>query len=903
MASLRELPKLLRFREKSPASRTDKNEFKISLFFLPENHSQPKRLNRMSKIKLFALLLFFLLFSGVRSFAQTVSGTIVEKDSNEPLIGATVLLKGTCVGSVSGLDGSFLFQAREAGEYQLSISYIGYVKKVIDLTIEADKAVNLGKISLQPDAIGLEEIKVVASYAKDRETPVSISTIKTIDIQEKLGTKEYPEILNSTPSVYATKQGGGFGDGRVNLRGFDSNNFGVLINGVPVNGMENGKVYWSNWAGLSDVTRTMQVQRGLGASKLAIASVGGTINILTNTANPTQGGTLRLVTGNNGYTKRALTVSTGLMENDWAVTLSGALTSGEGYAKALNFEAYTYFFNIFKKINDSHSLSLTAFGAPQWHNQRGSMHLIQEYRDSKDGIRLNTHYGIREGEIYPTGYAYNKYHKPQISLNHYWDINENSSLSTAAYMSFSSGGARRVNGEEDRWLEFDYPSGEAYESTKLTAEGLLDYDAVMAENAASSTGSKAVISFSVNEHDWYGILSSYNTKYNDLNITAGFDGRYYKGYHYVEITDLLGGEYYLDDSNANRDESTPLKEGDKIDYYNIGEIFWAGFFGQAEYVRDKYTAFVSGSVISQSYRRTDYFNYEDGDPIQTSDWEPFYTFSVKGGANYNLSDEHHVFANSGYFTRAPYFSDIFLNYTNTVNENPNLQRIFSGEIGYGFNTKKFNLDVTLYHTLWLDKTLTKSIGNDQVANFTGLDARHQGLEIEAQYQPVSKLNLKAMVSLGNWKWIDNVNAQIFNEEKDSLLAEVNVYAKDLYVGNSAQTTASLSVDYKMLNHFKVGCTIYHFADLYADFDINNRTKPSEEGVDAWKLPDYQLIDVRLVYNFNFGDYDASLIGNVENLLDTEYFSEASDGRTHDATTSPVYYGFGRTWSATLKLNF
>ncbi|ACF15124.1 TonB-dependent receptor plug [Chloroherpeton thalassium ATCC 35110] len=856
----------------------------------------------MRKMKLISLLLFLMLFSGARSFAQIVSGTILEKDSNEPLIGATVFLKGKSIGSISGLDGGFSFHA-PSGRYDLTISYVGYVRKEMFIDVDSTKDLHLGVIAMQPDAIGLEEIKVVASYAKDRETPVSVSTIKTIDIQERLGSKEFPEILNTTPSVYATKTGGGYGDGRVNLRGFDSNNFAVLINGVPVNGMEDGKVYWSNWAGLSDVSRTMQVQRGLGASKLAISSVGGTINILTSSADPMQGGILQLATGNDGYTKRALTVSTGLMENDWAVTLSGALTTGDGYAKALNFEAYTYFVNVFKKINDKHSLSFTAFGAPQWHNQRGSMHLIEEYRNSEDGIRLNTHYGIREGEIYPSGYGYNEYHKPQISLNHYWDINENSSLSTAIYASFSSGGARRVNGENDHWLEFEYPSGEPYEITKLTADGLLDYDAVMAENAASTTGSQAVISFAVNKHNWYGILSSYNTKYKDFNITAGFDGRYYKGFHYIEITDLLGGDYYLDDSNVNRDANTPLKEGDKIDYYNLGEVFWAGLFAQAEYVQKKYTAFLSGSVINQSYRRTDYFNYDDDDPNQVSDWEPFYAYSIKGGANYNLTDLQHVFANTGYFTRAPYFDDIFLNYTNTVNEDAKMQRIFSGELGYGISTPKFNLDVALYHTLWLDKTLTKSIGNDQVANFTGLNARHQGIEFEAQYKPVDNLSISGMLSLGDWKWIDNVNAKIFNEERDSLIAEVNVYAKGLYVGNAAQTTASISVDYQVLNKFKLGVTFYHFDDIYADFDVNNRTSADEEGVDAWKLPDYQLVNLRCSYDFQFGDYLATLTGNVDNLFDTEYISEASDGDDHDAATSPVYYGFGRTWSATLRLKF
>ena len=151
----------------------------------------------------------------------------------------------------------------------------------------------------------------VADIAKDRKTPVAVSTIKEGQIAERLGNQEFPEILKTTPSIYATKGGGGFGDGRVNIRGFDTNNTAVMINGVPVNDMENGAVYWSNWAGLSDVTSAMQIQRGLGASKLAIASVGGTINIITRAADKKKEGRVYIGLGNDGYLKSLFSYNTG----------------------------------------------------------------------------------------------------------------------------------------------------------------------------------------------------------------------------------------------------------------------------------------------------------------------------------------------------------------------------------------------------------------------------------------------------------------------------------------------------------------------------------------------------------------------------------------------------------------
>lgn len=214
----------------------------------------------------------------------TVSGTVIDGDLNQPLPGANVTLKGTSVGTSADFDGKFTLNVSQ-NSGTLVITYIGFIRKEVAFTLSGGKA-NVGRITLQPDAQELEGVVVtgIMDVARDRQTPVAVSTIKATEIQEKLGSQEFPEILKSTPSVYTTKQGGGFGDSRINIRGFDQRNTAVMINGMPINDMENGWVYWSNWAGLSDVTSAMQVQRGLGSSKLAISSVGGTINVITKSA-------------------------------------------------------------------------------------------------------------------------------------------------------------------------------------------------------------------------------------------------------------------------------------------------------------------------------------------------------------------------------------------------------------------------------------------------------------------------------------------------------------------------------------------------------------------------------------------------------------------------------------------
>ena len=103
-----------------------------------------------------------------------------------------------------------------------------------------------------------------------------------------------------------------------------------MIDGIPMNDMENGAVYWSNWDGLADVTRTMQVQRGLGASKLAIPSVGGTINVLTRGIDQKRSFSVRTEFGNNSMQKLSFGFNSGEIGKGWGITFAGSRKTGLG---------------------------------------------------------------------------------------------------------------------------------------------------------------------------------------------------------------------------------------------------------------------------------------------------------------------------------------------------------------------------------------------------------------------------------------------------------------------------------------------------------------------------------------------------------------------------------------------
>ncbi len=834
----------------------------------------------------------FSLFA-LTTFAQgTIKGVVVDAENGEALIGASVVLDGTTIGTVTDVNGEFSL-AVEAGDQQVNVSFIGYITQKLKVKVSGGQTNNLGQVKLETDAVGINEVMVLASVAVSRKTPVAVSTIEPQQIAEKLGTQEYPEILKSTPGIYATRQGGGFGDSRVNVRGFDMRNTAVLINGIPVNDMENGWVYWSNWAGLSEVTRSMQVQRGLGASKLSIGSVGGTINIITKTTDAEEGGSFYSGVGNDGYKKTSFTLSTGLTETGWAISLSGAHTKGNGWADATDFEGWSYFASVSKRWTNQ-MLTFTAFGAPQVHGQRSSTQSISDVKDPAKGLRYNPEWGYKDGQQY--NLRTNFYHKPQMSLNYYLTISDKTTLATSAYYSFGTGGGTGNYGSNQN----------AFYSYKK--DGQIDYDRIVAENIANGNGgSTAIMRASRNDHNWMGILTNLQHELNDRwNLSGGLDLRHYVGKHFREVTDLLGGDFVLSTENKNNPNHI-AREGEKIGYWNDGIVTWQGLFGQAEYSDGALSAFFAASVSNTGYQRVDYFNYLNSDPAQTSKKVNHQGFVTKGGANYNINENHNVFVNIGYFQKAPLFNAVFINYVNEINKDAKNEKTMAYEIGYGFRTQDFAININAYSTNWKDKFFRRSIrqpdGNYYQANVQGVNALHQGLEMDLKWNPAENLQITGMASLGNWVWQNDLNdVPIYNENQE-LLGTVDLYIADLKVGDAAQTTFALGANYELFEGFKIGVDYNFYDNLYAKYDPTGRGDIAKKGVQPWKVPAYGLVDTNVRYRFNIGQFDATLYANIINVFDTEFISDAIDGSDNTWETAKVYYGIGRNWSTGLRINF
>ncbi|MCV9927754.1 TonB-dependent receptor [Flavobacterium sp. LS1R49] len=880
--------------------------------------------------------LLFMIVSTVFSQGK-ITGTIT--DGSNSLPGANAVVKGSSDASSSDFDGKFSINTSVASG-EIVISYLGYDSKTVKFSVSKGGTMNLGAIVLTSNSNQLDEIVVkssVVDIAKDRKTPVAVSTIKATEIQAKLGTQEFPEILRNTPSVYATKGGGGYGDSRINIRGFDQKNIAVMINGMPINDMEGGTVYWSNWAGLSDVTSAMQVQRGLGSSKLAVSSVGGTINIVTKASDMKEGGSVSSGFGNANYLKVQGSYNTGKLANGLSASVLLSKTSGDGYINGTQFDATNYFVALgYATKNNKHDFQLTVTGSPQWHNQRSTVSTIETYQKygSKDdpNTRYNADAGYLNGDEY--NIRKNYYHKPVASLNWDYKINETTKLSSILYGSWGRGAGASATGGI---------GGLSYNSSAfLMPNGMVDYTKIQAWNSgqgqvnfnganrtrtqiggvyqnSSSTGRTGLgttaspyvynttsgisQTSSINSHDWYGAIINLDKKLGkNLTLDFGVDARTYIGYHYTVVNDLLGGGEFFDNSMASLKPAgrhltstyptdvqwNPFqkKEYDKIAFNSTGKVRWYGAFTQLEYSKDKLTAFVQGAVSQQGYKREDDFVYLPTDPLASTDYKNILGGNVKGGANYNLNEKNNVYVNAGYYSKQPFFNAVYPNNKSTVNPNLTNEKITGFEIGYGFRSRFFNATVNAYNTTWNDRYLKGNalpdspgiIGNTTYTEYIGLNEVHSGVEVEMNSNITDKLKVNGMFSYGIWEYKGNatVNAyyQADNTPVPGYVGNI-AYMDKVKVGDAAQLTASLGASYEVVTRVSVDAN-YNFNDkLYAGINPINFSSPDNKG--SLQLPSYGTMDAGFSYKMLVGknkDNSVNFRLNVNNVLDKTYIAES-----------------------------
>jgi iron complex outermembrane receptor protein len=897
-------------------------------------------MKNLKKVML-SMLLFFAVST---AFSQAkITGTINDSQMGGSLPAANVTVKGTSDGASTDIDGKFtITTSKTSGE--IVISFIGYISKTVSFSSPSGQTVDLGTISLETDASQLDEVVIVGrgiiDLAKDRKTPIAVSTLTSAEIQDKVGTSDITQTMVNTPSVYVTGQAGGFGDSKMSVRGFTQDNTAFLLNGQPINGMEDGLMYWSNWSGMSDIANAIQIQRGLGSSKLAISSVGGTVNFITKATSMREGGFISAGVANDDYLKTTAAYNTGLMNGKFGVSVMLTHWQGDGYNDGTRGEGQNYFISFGYKPSEKHNLNFLITGAPQKHDQNFTKRL-SDYQTY--GRKYNNNWGYLNGEYQSE--RTNFYHKPVANLNWDWAISDKSELSTVLYASWGRGGG----------------TGN-YGASAIRTDGQINFDAIKDRNLAvgegvAGDGQSYLIRSSMNNHNWYGLVSNFKHEISEnLVFNLGADLRTYYGTHYRQVENFLGLSSWTETRGLRDNTHIPgapvsntvtesqaanpwpatfntLDENQRIDYDNSERISYGGVFGQIEYSTDLFSVFAQGAVSSQSHQRFDRYDYlpqfEDSEKVNNTG------FNLKAGGSININENNSFYVNAGYYDRQPYHDNIYLNFTNQINPLTSNEKILGFEAGYSFRSQYFTANLNAYRTSWKDRVTTTSriaaeeeefgsiivpVGDEIFTTNEGVEQLHTGLELDVVAKPFRNLDLRGFVSAGNWEYQGNAITTLRDQNRNTL----DVRTRDVdggKVGDAAQFSAGAGFKFTIVERLSVDADYRYYEKVYANVGaVKNNLE----------IPSYGIVDAGLSYKMLVGADKSKSVNfrfNMNNLLHKIYISEL---RTNIKTTDRVspasetdlstyqsagkvingladanqgFYGLGRTWNFAIRYNF
>jgi len=905
------------------------------------------------------LLVSVLMISGL--VAQSIVGTVTDA-SSKPLEGANVIVVGTDLGAVSDKDGSYLVDVLP-GEYNVIVSFIGYKSSTQSVVIGEDN-VNVD-FELTIDALTLTDVEVLASRASET-TPVAYTNVSKEEMEIRLGSQDIPLILNTTPSVYATGQGGGAGDARINIRGFNQRNVAVMINGVPQNDMENGWVYWSNWDGVGDATSSIQVQRGLSAVNLATPSIGGTMNIITDPASFERGGKVKQEAGSGGFLKTTMNYNSGLINDKLALSGTIVRKTGDGIIDGTWTDAWAYYFGGSYALSEKQRFELYAIGAPQRHGQNLYKQNIATYSQElagdidgydetafSEGEKFETEagrffnqnwapvdpsykgqqywymYGARTTDRYSPNLLNereNFFHKPLVNLNHFYEINEQMRLSSVLYWSGGSGGGTGTYGsvsrspavEGERWYA---SSPWTWDWNSEIEQNSNNIDSAWSVDENRSTG---ILRNSINRQNTYGLISKLNYDVNDeIEVQFGIDWRTAGIEHAREVRDLLGGDYYVDYADDNFADGKKVGLGDIIAYHNNTTVDWFGAFVQGQYDTEKINLYGMGGISTIGYTYQDHFSVDK----EVVEADNITTFQVKGGGRYNLDDRLSAFANVGYVQKPPILDNV-IDYDGNVSTNPDNEKFTSLEIGGEYNSNLVAIKGSYYNTQWQDRNLTKSVstgqgssGDTDIIYLTGVNQQHSGVEIESKVALHDMVDLDLAISFGDWYFDGDAKGDYteleYNDDNQVIgqtSTEYEYALNNLKVGDMPQTAYVGGLTIKPIKGLSVQGLYKYYDNHYSDWSPDAR-EVDEDGADraqVWKTPSYGKLDLHLSYKLpKLGGLDMSLNAHIFNALDNVYIQDAVDNskyngygdKLHLAHNAEVFLGTPRYANLGLTVNF
>jgi hypothetical protein len=814
-----------------------------------------------------------------------------------------------------------------------------YVKKV-----EFTGSQNFGDIFLSSESIHLDEITLYTSKFKE-ESIIPYQHLPIEIFKQNVAHGELISGFKNVPSVYLSSQGGGMGDGKISIRGFDSSQTQININGITVNDMESGWVYWSNWSNLGELSSEVKMNSGIANDNMPLTTLGGLIVLHTISQKRETFSEFKSSMGNDNYFKYSFLHNVFDAKNNLEYRFYLGKNSSDGQELGTPYKSNTYYLDFQKKFKN-HTLKGFIMGSPQWHGQRSSysyhMATLADYL--KYGTDYNYNFGYKKG--IPTNWTENYFHKNLMQIQWKWQLQPQTSIETQVYSSFGTGGGSYESGNTP---EFIYPADTEWRNPE---NGLVMWDKIIAYNQGESVqltsgnwiqrndsnalnqyinkpfnGGLTKIAFT-NKHYWLGAHINFEKKINEkLYISTQYQFRYAHAHNFDRLADLLGAHAYMPLYDQNQvgslyRETYPINiltawnllqkpdAYDKLNFHYQSDIIWQTISGTFSYLINNWQLFSQYQVMRQQNKRTDFFNYLYSDPNRISKPIVQWGYSGIAGLKY-LSNQYSLTIHSGWMSQPQRFENLFLNFRNDINSHLTSENAYTFEINYQYKTKKSTLSTSIYNTYWKNKYTNLAYENPEThqtgtAYLSGFDQHHFGLESTFIKQWHSKLQTQMSFSIGNYVYKGNASGNVYDFSQ-TYIGSVHIPLKNTKVGNAAQIKSNLSVLFTPNPNLEIEINSQFYGKLYANLNLNQL-----EG-SSLKLPDFFLTDMRIQKKL-FQSNQVKLIGfmGIQNVFDILYLSESATSLTETENVSQwkgvplenkVFFGMGRNWQAGINFKF
>ena len=825
----------------------------------------------MAKISRLGRRCFILFCLGSSSLsAQVVKGRLLEERSVAPIPGADVHIAGTTFHEITDAEGFFSFTGElPQGEQILILSKNAFFSKRYPITITAEDK-DLGNLFLEADLPELQQQTAIISLS-DQE------------LDEKDGSySNISGLLQASRDVFLNAAAFDFSPTFFRPRGYDSEWGKVLINGIEMNKMYNGRPLWSQWGGLNDVQRNQVFTMGMTASEATFGGPAGTTNIIMRASQYKQGGKISYAVSNRAYSGRIMaSYHTGLSEEGWALSLSLARRyAEESYFDGTLYDADSFFLAVEKKFNEQHSLNLTAFYTP---NRRGKNSPNTEEVYDLKGVRYNSYWGYQNGDIRNS--RIKNVQEPVLMLNYYYKLSPKAELNTNLAYQFGSTGDSRIdyggsrlftgdNGEEifigggsspdpayyqklpSYFLRFendpDYRSAYLAQE-KFLQDGQIDWSAMyLANQTAVTAGGNALYALYEDRNDdrqisANSILNWQVSSRMSLNTSVSY--RYLSSENYAHVLDLLGGNVYLDvDSFSEGDAAQNnllvpnrlVLENDIFKYHYDLDATEAGTFLQAQLYLKKWELYAAAEVSYSQYQRNGFFkngNFPDNS-LGKSDSPDFIAPGIKAGTTYKISGKHLLNVNLATFSEAPTLRNSFSNtrQNNNVVQGLETQKIMTGDLSYIFRSRWLRGRITGFYGRFQNVSEISfyyadglsGLGRNTTTAFvqevlTGLDKRNTGIELGVEARLSSTIKLKAAASAGEYIYSNNPRLYLTSDDFSEALQMGKAHLKNYRIAGGPQQVAQLGFDYRDPNYWWFSATANYFARAFVDIAPLMRT--------------------------------------------------------------------------------